>query len=105
MALRATLNLVRPSATRAFGAPAAAAAAADLTPAGYMTTTASGLRVASVTSPGETATVTAWVDAGSRYESPEKNGVANLFETAALKSKAAEIAAIGGMVTSYTSRE
>lgn len=67
--------------------------------------TPSGLRVGSVTYPGETATVTVMVDAGSRYETAANNGVANLFQISALEGKAAEIAKLGGQFTGYTSRE
>ena len=67
-------------------------------PSAVVSTTGSGLKIGSVSYPGETATVTAWVDAGSRYETPQTNGVAHLMETAALKAKSAEIAALGGQV-------
>jgi len=103
--MRVLNTAVRRSGVRSFGAPAHAQAAADLTPASTLTTAPNGVRIASITTPGETATVTAWVDAGSRYETAATNGVANLFETAAVQAKAAEIAALGGMVSSYTSRE
>lgn len=105
--MRAIAIVPRLGASRSFGASAAARIPEFVlgAPSAVMTTTGSGLKIASITTPGETATVTAWVDAGSRYETAQTNGVANLLETAAIKSKASEIAALGGMVTSYTSRE
>lgn len=70
-----------------------------------VSTTSTGLKIGCISRPGETATITAWVDAGSRYETPQTNGVAALFETSAIASKSSEFAALGGMVSSYTSRE
>jgi len=108
MAMRTFVsNAARRTGARSFGAPAAVAAPEYVVsaPTPVAKTTSSGLKIASVTTPGETATVTAWVEAGSRFETPETNGVANLFETSAMASKAAEIEALGGMVSSYTSRE
>jgi len=49
--------------------------------------------------------VTAWINAGSRFEGAEVNGVAHVMETAALQAKSKEIAALGGMVSGYTTRE
>ena len=68
-------------------------------------TAANGLRIASITTPGETATVTAWIGAGSRYEPKDATGVASLFAATAVAAKGADIAAIGGQVTTTTSRE
>ena len=68
-------------------------------------TGANGMRIASISTGGDTATVTAWVDAGSRYEAKHATGVAGLFAASAVNAKKAEIAAIGGQVTSTTSRE
>lgn len=68
-------------------------------------TLGSGVKVGAVAMQGETATVTAWVNAGSRFESAEKNGVAHLHQQAALMSKAKEINELGGMVTGHTTRE
>jgi predicted Zn-dependent peptidase len=105
MAMRSVLRLQPRMGVRTFGAPAVAASDVPAIAGAAMTTTPAGLRIASVTTPGSTATVTAWVEAGSRYETPETNGVANLLETSSMSGKAAEIAALGGMVSSYTTRE
>jgi processing peptidase subunit beta len=46
-----------------------------------VTTLSNGLRVASETVVGaETATVGVWIDAGSRYETEDTNGVAHFLE-------------------------
>jgi len=109
MATVALSNVARaaPKNARTFAAVAEASYPAHVlgAPAPVVSTTSSGLKIGSVSYPGETATVTAWVDAGSRYETPQTNGVAHLMETAALQAKSAEIAALGGQVTGYTSRE
>jgi len=106
MAIRSAVLRLQPRmGARALSVPALAATDLPAIAGAAMTTTPAGLRIASITTPGSTATVTAWVEAGSRYETPETNGVANLLETAAMSSKAAEIAALGGMVSSYTTRE
>ena len=74
----------------------------------------SGLRVASETIQGsETATVGVWIDAGSRYETAENNGVAHFLEHLAFKGTAkrtqqnleVEIENMGGHLNAYTSRE
>jgi predicted Zn-dependent peptidase len=79
-----------------------------------ITTLANGLRVVSEVMPGlETACVGIWVDAGSRYERREVNGVAHLLEHMAFKGTtsrsarliAEEIEAVGGSINAYTSRE
>lgn len=77
------------------------------------TTLANGLRVASETSSGETATVGIWIDAGSRYETPETNGVAHFLEHMSFKGTGKrtrvqleqEVENIGGHLNAYTSRE
>ena len=107
-ALRSLSSLTTRAGVRSFGAAAAAPALPAFiagAPEAVVTSAAGGLKIGSITTPGETATVTAWVEAGSRYETPETNGVANLFESSAIASKASEIAALGGMVSSHTSRE
>lgn len=51
-----------------------------------VTTLDSGLRVASETVVGsETATVGVWIDAGSRYETAQNNGVAHFLEHLSFK--------------------
>lgn len=72
-----------------------------------------GLRVASETIPGETATVGVWIDAGSRYETEQNNGTAHFLEHMAFKGTKnrtreqieVEIENIGGHLNAYTSRE
>lgn len=72
-----------------------------------------GMRVASEDSGLETCTVGIWIDAGSRYEKPETNGVAHFLEHMAFKGTAKrsqtqlelEIENMGAHVNAYTSRE
>ena len=72
-----------------------------------------GMRVATEDSGLETCTVGVWIDAGSRYESPDTNGVAHFLEHMAFKgtTKRAqtqlelEIENMGAHVNAYTSRE
>ena len=74
---------------------------------------ANGLRIASETSLGETATVGIWIDTGSRYETPETNGVAHFLEHMSFKGTGKrsrvqleqEVENIGGHLNAYTSRE
>jgi len=78
-----------------------------------VSTLSNGLRVASETGFGETATVGVYIDAGSRYETAETNGAAHFLEHMAFKgsSKRAksqlelEIENMGGHLNAYTSRE
>uniref|UniRef100_A0A2L2Y3M7 Mitochondrial-processing peptidase subunit beta n=1 Tax=Parasteatoda tepidariorum TaxID=114398 RepID=A0A2L2Y3M7_PARTP len=44
-----------------------------------------GFKVATQSSDSGSATVGLWIDAGSRFESPETNGVGNFFEKMLLK--------------------
>jgi processing peptidase subunit beta len=82
-------------------------------PATEISTLPNGLRVASEGSHGETATVGVWIDAGSRYETPENNGVAHFLEHMAFKGTdkrtqqqlEVEIENMGGHLNAYTSRE
>lgn len=72
-----------------------------------------GLRVATEDSGLETCTVGIWIDAGSRYEKPESNGVAHFLEHMAFKGTQKrtqtqlemEIENMGAHVNAYTSRE
>lgn len=74
---------------------------------------ASGMRVASETAHGETATVGVWIDAGSRYETSRNNGAAHFLEHMAFKGTKnksqkqleVEIENMGGHLNAYTSRE
>jgi predicted Zn-dependent peptidase len=61
----------------------------------------------------ETVTLGVWVEAGTRHETPEVNGVAHMLEHMAFKGTekrsaraiAEEIEAVGGHLNAYTSRE
>merc|ERR1711871_733775 len=78
-----------------------------------VTKLSSGVRVASETAHGETATVGVWIDAGSRYETARNNGAAHFLEHMAFKGTSkrtqrqleVEIENIGGHLNAYTSRE
>lgn len=54
-------------------------------PETHVTTLDNGMRVATEDSGLETCTVGVWIDAGSRYEKPETNGVAHFLEHMAFK--------------------
>jgi len=78
-----------------------------------LSTIANGLRVASETSTGESATIAVFIDAGSRFETPENNGVAHFLEHMLFKGTGkrtrvqleSEIERIGAQLNAYTSRE
>lgn len=78
-----------------------------------VTTLGNGIRVASETAHGETATVGVWIDAGSRYENAQNNGAAHFLEHMAFKGTKnrtqqqleVEIENMGGHLNAYTSRE
>lgn len=78
-----------------------------------VTKTSNGVRVASETGFGETATVGVWIDAGSRYETEKNNGAAHFLEHMAFKGTKTrsqvqmeqEIENMGGHLNAYTSRE
>ncbi|KAH7516061.1 hypothetical protein FEM48_Zijuj10G0094800 [Ziziphus jujuba var. spinosa] len=79
-----------------------------------ITTLPNGLRVATQSTPWDkTATVGVWVDAGSRFETDETNGVAHFLEHMILngtKSRSGkalweEVENMGGYLNAYTSRE
>lgn len=82
-------------------------------PATDVSKTSNGIRVASETGYGETATVGVWIDAGSRYETEKNNGAAHFLEhmafkgTTTLPQQKMEIAIenMGGHLNAYTSRE
>lgn len=127
MALRASLSKavsLRSSSPQKVAATASrslsSAVAADFpdyvlrAPTTDVTALPSGLRVASETVQGsETATVGVWIDAGSRYETAENNGVAHFLEHLAFKGTEkrtqqqleVEIENMGGHLNAYTSRE
>lgn len=72
-----------------------------------------GLRVASEDSGAPTATVGLWIDAGSRYETAQNNGVAHFLEHMAFKGTSKrsqtdlelEVENLGAHLNAYTSRE
>jgi len=78
-----------------------------------VTTLGNGLRVASESSGGNTATVGVWIDAGSSYETDADNGSAHFLEHMAFKGTnkrtqyqlEKEIEDLGGHLNAYTSRE
>lgn len=79
-----------------------------------LSTLNNGLRIATITMLDvETASLGVWVDAGSRHEKAEQNGVAHMLEHMAFKGTeqrsareiAEEIEAVGGYLNAYTSRE
>ncbi|RKP10483.1 LuxS/MPP-like metallohydrolase, partial [Thamnocephalis sphaerospora] len=78
-----------------------------------ITTLPNGLRVASEGTPGHFASVGVFVDAGSRYESPNTQGCSHLLDRMAFKSTKrrdghqlmAEMEELGGNLTCSSSRE
>jgi processing peptidase subunit beta len=78
-----------------------------------VTTLDNGLRVATEDSGSATATVGLWIDAGSRYENANNNGVAHFLEHMAFKGTAKrsqtdlelEVENMGAHLNAYTSRE
>jgi predicted Zn-dependent peptidase len=79
-----------------------------------LTTLDSGLIVATDSmSTVETASLGVWVNAGTRHEAPEINGISHMLEHMAFKGTerrtaraiAEEIEAVGGHLNAYTSRE
>ena len=72
-----------------------------------------GVRVATEDSGIPTCTVGVWIDAGSRYETPQNNGVAHFLEHMAFKGTSKrsqtqlelEIENMGAHLNAYTSRE
>eukprot|EP00602_Paraphysomonas_sp_CaronLab_P001412 CAMPEP_0185027918 /NCGR_PEP_ID=MMETSP1103-20130426/13239_1 /TAXON_ID=36769 /ORGANISM="Paraphysomonas bandaiensis, Strain Caron Lab Isolate" /LENGTH=460 /DNA_ID=CAMNT_0027562109 /DNA_START=9 /DNA_END=1388 /DNA_ORIENTATION=+ len=78
-----------------------------------ITTVTGGMRVASQTIAGETATVGVWIDTGSRYETAKNNGVAHFLEHMSFKGTPSrtqhrleeEIENMGAHLNAYTSRE
>ncbi|KAI8889410.1 LuxS/MPP-like metallohydrolase [Backusella circina FSU 941] len=90
-----TKQFVRPLAT-----------AAKQSTATRITTLPNGLTVATEENASSgNATVGVFVDAGSRHESAEKNGVANLFEHIAVQGQASRFEKIGGVLYAQTGRE
>ncbi|XP_037952944.1 mitochondrial-processing peptidase subunit beta [Teleopsis dalmanni] len=82
-------------------------------PATQVTALNNGLRVASEDSGASTATVGLWIDAGSRSETSQNNGVAHFLEHMAFKGTAKrsqtdlelEVENMGAHLNAYTSRE
>ena len=78
-----------------------------------VTTLPNGMRVASESNGGETATVGVWIETGSRYESDANNGVAHFLEHMAFKGTGkrsqlqleTEVENMGAHLNAYTSRE
>jgi mitochondrial-processing peptidase subunit beta len=103
-------SIIRQTSTRNLSTLPSYVVNASLT---ELTTAGNGVRVASESAHGETATVGVWIDAGSRYETEKNNGVANLLRRTALKGTnkrtqkqlESEIESIGGHFNTYSSRE
>jgi len=82
-------------------------------PATEVTRLSNGVRVATESAHGDTATVGVFIDAGSRYESKESNGTAHFLEHMTFKGTSkmsqyeleVEFENIGGHLNAYTSRE
>jgi hypothetical protein len=78
-----------------------------------VSTLPNGMRVASESNGGETATVGVWIETGSRYESDSNNGVAHFLEHMAFKGTGkrsqlqleTEVENMGAHLNAYTSRE
>ncbi|RWS11172.1 mitochondrial-processing peptidase subunit beta-like protein [Dinothrombium tinctorium] len=72
-----------------------------------------GIRIATEDSGLKTCTVGVWIDAGSRYETPQNNGVAHFLEHMAFKGTSKrtqtelelEVENMGAHLNAYTSRE
>ncbi|WFD07668.1 mitochondrial processing peptidase [Malassezia vespertilionis] len=86
----------------------------DMSPYTYVSTLSNGLTVATESIPGaQTATVGAWIDAGSRSESKANNGTAHFLEHMAFKGTGTrsqqelelEVEDMGAHLNAYTSRE
>ena len=86
---------------------------APMQPPTTVSTLSNQMRVASEAMEGETATVGVWIDAGSRYETDENNGVAHFLEHMAFKGTSkrtqlqleTEVENMGAHLNAYTSRE
>ncbi|XXQ30204.1 Mitochondrial-processing peptidase subunit beta [Plasmodiophora brassicae] len=78
-----------------------------------VSTASNGVRVATETLPGRTATIQVWINAGSRYETAENNGAAHFLEHLKFKGTRQrtrvglekEVENIGAHLNAYTSRE
>ncbi|KNC86163.1 hypothetical protein SARC_01689 [Sphaeroforma arctica JP610] len=72
----------------------------------FTTTLSNGLRVATQKTTNSAATVGLYVDAGSRFETPDNHGIANFVEHLMYKGKAAgAMAKVGGELGAWTGRE
>eukprot|EP00047_Mylnosiga_fluctuans_P011951 m.23921 g.23921 ORF g.23921 m.23921 type:complete len:457 (-) comp3949_c0_seq2:103-1473(-) len=95
------------------GAALATPKAPSLSPAPKLTTLKNGLRVATQETPFKTATYGLFVDAGSRFETPETNGTAHFLEHLAFKGTKKrtqydlelEVERMGALMNAFTSRE
>merc|ERR1712153_203297 len=104
------VSMASRSVIRALRAPLGAQRRAAST---SITTLDSGLRVASETTAGETATIGVWINAGSSFETDADNGSAHFLEHMAFKGTnkrtqyqlEKEIEDLGGHLNAYTSRE
>jgi processing peptidase subunit beta len=105
--------MLRSLATRLGGKHVRCMSSLTSYPMTNQSTLANGLRVASEAGTGDTATVGIWIDTGSRYETPETNGVAHFLEHMSFKGTGKrtrtqieqEVENLGGHLNAYTSRE
>jgi len=107
-----------PAALRMFRQPMSRFGVRHFSSMGMQSATAvstlpNGLRVATETLPGKTATVGVWVDTGSRFETDQNNGVAHFLEHLIFKGTQRrsqfeleiEVENLGAHLNAYTSRE
>jgi len=64
-----------------------------------------GVRLASEASDGGLVSLSVFINAGSAHERPNKNGAANLLQTAAVQSASAQARKLGGELVGTTERE
>jgi processing peptidase subunit beta len=115
LARRALVNLPKYQASRPLSLVSNASGRECLlnVPETEVTKIKNGMRVASENSGLPTCTVGVWVDAGSRYETEENNGVAHFFEHMCFKGTQKrtqhdlelEVENMGAHLNAYTSRE
>lgn len=100
------------TAPQPWRSPAPASRFVDYPPT-EVSTTSNGVRVATETLQGQTATVQVWINAGSRYENEQNNGVAHFLEHLKFKGTKkrsrvqleTEVENLGAHLNAYTSRE
>lgn len=112
MISKLSCSIIRRSASKRFSSATHPAFIVNA-PVTDISTIGNGVRVASESAHGETATVGVWIDAGSRYETAKNSGAAHFLEHMAFKGTQkrtqkqleVEIENMGGHLNAYTSRE